>query len=357
MQDPYSTFTGIAVDPINNEVVLSDDNRFNLLVYDRAAKSEGVTRPRRKIGGPNTHIEFIAGVDLDPRRREIYTVNNDVVDQMVVISGDQNGDVTPVRILDVDHGAWGISLDLKNDEFAVSSQHSNRVALYRRTAQGRDKPVRLIQGPNTGLVDPHGVFIDGKNDEIFVVNQISSHKVRHGTRHRAFDPEVERQVSGRPLRPSTGRFVLPSITVYSRTADGDVTPLRTIQGHKTGLELPLGITVSTERNEIYVANGGGHSILVFDRTAEGDVAPIRRLEGPATGLRNPADVSIDAGNSELWVSNWGNHSATVYPLTARGNVQPLRVIRSAPAEAPLPGIGNPGAVAYDTKRGQLLVPN
>src|SRR2546428_6631981 len=35
VNDPYPTFAGIAVDPVNHEVVVSDENRFSLLVYDR----------------------------------------------------------------------------------------------------------------------------------------------------------------------------------------------------------------------------------------------------------------------------------------------------------------------------------
>ena len=53
----------------------------------------------------------------------------------------------------------------------------------------------------------------------------------------------------------------------------------------------------------------------------------------------------------------GNHRATVYSLTANGNVAPLRTIRSAPEDKLAQAIGNPGAVAYDSKRDEILVPN
>jgi hypothetical protein len=38
-------------------------------------------------------------------------------------------------------------------------------------------------------------------------------------------------------------------------------------------------------------------------------------------------------------------------------VPPLRTIRSAPADKLALAIGNPGAVAYDSKRQEILVPN
>jgi hypothetical protein len=68
-------------------------------------------------------------------------------------------------------------------------------------------------------------------------------------------------------------------------------------------------------------------------------------------------VYLDLVNDELWVANFGNHTATVYARDAEGDTPPLRAIRSAPADAPTPMIGNPHPVAYDTKRDEILVPN
>jgi len=53
----------------------------------------------------------------------------------------------------------------------------------------------------------------------------------------------------------------------------------------------------------------------------------------------------------------GNHSATVYSAQASGDVAPLRTIRSAPLGMRALAIGNPGAVGYDSKREEILVPN
>jgi hypothetical protein len=53
----------------------------------------------------------------------------------------------------------------------------------------------------------------------------------------------------------------------------------------------------------------------------------------------------------------GNHRATVYPIDADGDTPPLRTIRSAPNDKLAMAIGNPGAVGYDTKRQEILIPN
>jgi DNA-binding beta-propeller fold protein YncE len=353
INDPYPTFAGIAVDPVNHEVVVSDENRFSLLVYDRTLDMAGVAEPKRRITGHETRLEFICGVAIDPRSREIYTVNNDTMDNMIVFGADARGDAKPSRELKVDHGAWGISLDLQNEEVAITTQHINKISVYSRTAQGKDVPLRIVQGPATGLADPHGLVIDSKNNEIVVANHGSWHLEGTGSDARWFTGTDQ---IGR-LIPSTGRIDMPSITVYARTAQGDAAPLRKIQGPKTRLNLPSGVSVDAINHEIAVANDGGNSVLIFSRTAAGDVAPIREISGPATGLKNPSGVSFDLQHNELWVSNWGGHSANVYPRDAAGNVKPLRIIRSAPRDAPMPGMGNPGAVAYDAGRDQLLVPN
>ena len=355
IRDPYSVFSGISVDTLNDEVVIADDNLSNLLVYSRTLMSEGIAEPSRRIGGSKTRIDFICGVAIDPLSREIYTVNNDTQDNLLVFSHEQNGDAAPSRELKVDHGAWGVALDGDHNEVAITIQHINKISIYRKTAVGDEKPLRVIQGPTTGLADPHGIFIDSQNHEIFVTNHGSWHLVETGVSQSTEDWFSRLEIPS--LVPSRARFEAPSIRIYSRIANGDSAPLRTIQGPRTKLNLPLGIYVDRERNEIAVANDGGNSILFFDRTAHGDVAPVRTIEGLATDLKNPAGVFIDTKNDEIWVSNWGNHSATVYPRTATGNVAPLRTIRSAPRGVPLPGLGNPGAVAYDPKRDQLLVPN
>jgi hypothetical protein len=40
-----------------------------------------------------------------------------------------------------------------------------------------------------------------------------------------------------------------------------------------------------------------------------------------------------------------------------GNAAPLRILRGAPDDTPAPGSGNPGGIAYDPTREQILVPN
>jgi DNA-binding beta-propeller fold protein YncE len=215
--------------------------------------------------------------------------------------------------------------------------------------------LRFILGPHAELADPHGIYVDSEGNEIFVTN--------HGNlRETKTEEDIESRANSReeaalPLAPSTGKFVPPSVTVYPRMSQGDVPPLRIIQGSRTQLNLPLGITRDSVSGQIVVANSGGDSVLFFDAKASGNVAPVRVLKGRATNVQAPTGVLIDTPHNELWVTSWENHMTNVFPRMAEGNTAPLRYIRSAAKDAPPATFGTPGAVAWDPKRKEILIPN
>src|SRR5579871_52266 len=351
VSDPYPVFNGLAVDPVNNVVAMSDVNRKSLLSYDRTADStgRGITTPRRQVFGPLTNIGFIAGVMLDPQRREMYTVNNDIEDTMVVMPYDAQGNAEPSRILSIPHQAWGLAMSRTHDQIGITVELQEAVVFYKRDARNVVPPLRSIRGANTGLADPHGIFWDDRHNEIAVAN--------HGNYRGLIKDAGAGCVPTGTADPEGGAVLPSSITFYSGDAGGDVRPIRSVQGGKTQLDFPMGLSVDEEHDEFAVANNGGNSILVFSRTASGDVAPVRVINGEKTGINRPMGVVIDARNNELWVSNFGDHTALVFDRLANGDVAPKRIIRTAPAGTPTPGFGNPQTVAYDSTRDQLLVPN
>ena len=367
VQDPYPVFADIAVDPDSNLLAVADENKFSLRTYDRDLVASGVADPRTVLTGTKSGIDFVCGVAVDSVNKQIYTANNDTAADLMVFNYDSRGNVPPERVLTpASTGTWGIALDLPHDEVAVTIQHVNKVSVYRRLASGEEKPLRIIQGPDTGLSDPHGVAIDSQNNEIFVANHDSYHEVLSGEADRnAVTSRIARGTvtpgelapARLDLRPSKGKFVEPSISVYARTAKDDAAPLRVIQGPNTELSVPMKIFVDTVNNELFVANSGTSAILVFSRTASGNVAPNRKIQGPDTGLKKPVGLYVDTKNDEVWATNPELHTATVYSRTAQGNAKPLRTLRSAPDGAAAPGIGNPGGIAYDPVREQILVPN
>ena len=351
VSDPYAVFNGIAIDPENNLVALSDVNRKSLLSYWRATDSKRgeITAPRHQVFGPLTNVGFVAGILLDPERKEILAINNDIEDTMVVLPYEAQGNQPPARMLSVPHQAWGLAMSRTHNQIAITIEIQEAVVIYKRDAQNVEAPMRVIRGPNAGLADPHGIFWDDRHNEIGVAN--------HGNYRGLMKNEGGGCVPTGVAEPEAGAILPPSITIYSGDAAGDTKPLRTIQGEKTRLDFPMGLGDDPVHDEFAVANNGDNSVLVFARTANGDVAPIRFLAGAKTGINRPMGVAIDAVNDELWVSNFGDHTALVFDRNARGNVAPKRILRTAPAGTPTPGFGNPQTVAYDSKREQILVPN
>jgi len=367
IQDKYPAFAAIGVDPERNEVIVTDENLFQIIAYDRLENTPAAaeaSKPKRVLSGDNTLIEFQSGLYIDQKSGDIFAPNNDTVDTLVVFAQGGNGDVVPKRALHTPHGTFGIAVDEKRSEMFLTTQHDSTVVVFRKEANKDEAPIRLLQGDDTGLADPHGIAIDPK-DEVFFVANYGSRSLRRA------DQEIRAGVPGAgkgrdkgnwPLGreyaiPGSGSHAVPSISVHALSARGNDKPLRVIQGPRTQLNWPTGIVFDAERRELFVANDMGPSILVFDANASGDVAPKRVLKGTRTKLANPTAVALDTKNGELWVANFGGHSATAYPITAAGDTPPLRTIRSAPESAPSLMIGNPGALTYDSKRQQLLVPN
>lgn len=367
IRDPYSSYSSVAVDPVHNEVVLTDESLFNIMIYDRQTNtppSASMTEPKRMIGGLNTKIEFQCGLYIDPASGDIYAVNNDTVDTLVIFSRQAKGNVPPDRDLHTPHGTYGIAVDEEKQELFLTVQHDSAIVVYPKMAKKEDAPIRLLQGDKTMLADPHGIAIDAKNHLIFVTNHGSVHQNKPGDRPNSGSgggglPGSE----GKPNWPSnnsvagSGRNLPPSITVYPLDARGDTAPVRVIQGPLTQMDWPTGIVFDSQRNELYVANDMGNSVLVFSAAAVGNSAPVRVLKGPKTLIKYPTGVFLDAKNEELWVTNFGNHTATVYNPTAEGDTAPLRTIRSSPLGTEALDIGNPGALAYDSKREEILTPN
>lgn len=351
--DPYPAFNGIAVDAANGLVAMSDPNRKSLLVYDRmrGASQGDASVPIRQIVGPDTFLGMIAGIILDPQHQEIYTANNDIEDTVVVMPYGASGNVKPSRVFSVPHQAWGLALGDSAGQIAVTVEVQNTIVFYRRQVKSVEAPVRIIRGQATGLADPHGIYWDESHNEIGVANHGNFRGVAKNTGGGCAPSfVVEDEAEAGESRP-------PSIRIFAAAARDDAKPLRVIQGSRTGLDWPMGVAYDAQHDAIAVANNGDSSILIFGRNSNGDVAPLRVIRGDRTGISRPMGVAVDSQKGEIWVSNWGDHSALAFDSGARGNVAPKRIIRSAPAGTPTPGFGNPMALAYDSKRDQLLVPN
>ena len=366
MRDPSAAFSGVAIDLKNNEVVLTDENNFAIMSYDRMENTPPrakMSEPKRMIQGMEAYLEFNCSVYVDPGNGDIYSVNNDTLNWMTVFDRNVKGNSPPTRKLRAPHTVFGIAVDEEKQEILLAEQDDHAVVVFKKSAKEHESPVRVLQGGKTMMADPHGIAIDPKAKLVYVTNwgtnsqrpnigDPSVRPTRIGGVARSLWP-VERQyaVAG------SGKMMPPSITVYPKDAGGDIAPLRVITGPKTGLNWPTAIAVDPNHGELFVANDTADTVTVYKADASGDVAPIRVIKGPNTMVKNPTGIAYDTQHDELWVANFGSHAATVFKRDASGDAKPLRVIRSAPADQPAPMMGNPHTIAYDTKREEVLVSN
>ena len=348
IKDQYPSLSAVAIDAEENMLVVTDENLFQILEYDRRENTPPrarLTEPKRIISGPNTRAEMMCGVYIDPVTKEVYVLNNDTQNWLPVFPRDARGNATPSRYLAAPHGTFGIAVDEEKQEMFLTVQHENSVVVYRKQASGNEKPLRTIVGSDTQLEDPHGIALDIKNKLIFVSNFGNAHVLPEGSR------------GGRRIAEAYGKFEPPSITVYPLDASGNVKPLGIIEGPATMLNWPAHMALHETRQELFVANDADDSILVFRAGDKGNVAPIRMIKGPNTGIKNPPGIALDVKNGEISVASMGTHAVLFFPVIANGDVKPSRIIRAGPANQVALNIGNPGAVGYDSKRDQILVPN
>jgi len=246
--------------------------------YDLNAGMPGVPdTPKRTISGPATLLNRPAGLLVDSVHQEMYVANDvDVNAAVLVFPLSANGNVAPSRViqgpLTTLSGPIGLALDLAHNELIVVSYKNDdggSITTFQRTAQGNVAPIRTIQGPSTGFNRPQAVVADVLHNELIVANSY-------------FDNTAS----------------LGALLVFSRTATGDVAPIRVVTGANTGLCNPIGMTFDRMHDELFVTNAAANSacspsVVVFARSAAGNAVPLRKIgPGGNCDLNNPEGVAV-----------------------------------------------------------------
>ena len=281
--------------------------------------TNGDAAPSRTI---HTGLHSPHTLGLDRVHQELFVPNNNTPDENPAINiydlteGYPGYSDVPTRTIAgpaaLLNRTAGLLVDSVHQELFVANDLNTNAAImvFPLSANGNVAPIRILQGPQTTLVGPLGLALDLVHDELIIV----SYKTADGG----------------------------SITVFPRTASGDVAPTRTVQGPLTGFNRPQDVALDLNRDEMIVANSyfdspvSLGSLLVFPRLASGNVAPIRQITGPSTDLCNPIGLVLDAVHDELVVSNSAasgaacGRSVATFAATASGDVAPLRKVGPGP---------------------------
>lgn len=192
---------------------------------------------------------------------------------------------------------FSVALDSAGNIYAAN-ELSSSITVYAAGSSGNVSPTWQIVGSKTGLATPSGVAVDTSGN-IYATNGVND--------------------NGTPPY---------SVTVYPAGSNGNVTPSRTITGSKTGLSQPYSIAVDSSGN-IYVANagtcGGCETVTVYSSTQNGNVSPIRTISGSNTGFGN-GSIDVAWFGGRIYITSDYNRVG-IFPDTANGNnVAPTKSI-------------------------------
>ena len=164
--------------PLGAAEMVPGSGRFlpvSITVYDK--KARGNVPPLRMITGPNTQLNWPAGLFVDSERGELY-VANDGGGSILVFSTDAEGNAAPIRVLKGPRTKLSypssVFVDLKDDELWVANFGNHRATVYPRTAAGDTPPIREIRSAPDGTPAPTlantRITYDTKREQILAPN-------------------------------------------------------------------------------------------------------------------------------------------------------------------------------------------
>jgi hypothetical protein len=211
-----------------------------------------------------------------------------------------------------------IRYDAVHDEILVPNQFGQAILTFRGAADGEEPPIRVINGPSTGLQRPDRLDVDTVHNEILV-------------------PDIDR------------------ILVYPRTGNGDVAPIRMIHGPDTGLDTST-LAVDPVNNVIVASTG--KQLLIFNRTDEGNVKPKAVIAGPKTGITRINQIQMYPPKGLIIAAQPGGAGVEpkepvfigIWSIHDKGDVAPRWKLGG-----PKSGLKKPRGVALNPKHKELIV--
>jgi hypothetical protein len=233
-----------------------------------------------QVTGPDSQ-----SIAVDARGYE-YVMGGEAVPEVFVAAPRANGSprslysVSPVREFGTGQNGfapWPSTLATDNHGdvlVAVVKATGNAIEVYRGGASGSPVPVRTISGPRTGLGSCTGF---GACDQLSIAYSALTGRIYVAT-----------------STPAGAR-----ISVFAGRASGNVRPVRTIAGSRTGLigKVITGIADSQRTGEIYVLVKSAQfsapgSVEVFGRLANGNARPLRAFTDSASRFKDAEGIAV-----------------------------------------------------------------
>jgi DNA-binding beta-propeller fold protein YncE len=134
------------------------------------------------------------------------------------------------------------------------------------------------------------------------------------------------------------------IAVFDSNATGNPSPLKTIEGPKTGLVTPYYLAVDS-RGAIYVLNDevAKRTLYVFGAAQRGDVIPLLKFSESELPVANPLDIAFDRSSNSLIMI--GLSSSVIIPGGIRTRAVPTAKTFNLSGEKIAPGLDGSLAIS------------
>ena len=276
-------------------------NRGGASVLAFGTRASGNVAPVTKIAGPKTKLSMPDTLALDGSGY-IYTSDytSESATKVEVFGPNANGNVRPKRVVGGSKSnlgpTEGILVDPSGDLW-VSGILDNEITEYAPGAHGNVAPINTIAGGNTQLTNPKGLAMNAAG-QLYVVNTTSAilifAKGASGNASPAAWIAGSKTGLDSPYAiafDSTGRLLVADedvgILVFAKGATGNVAPSAII----TGLDNPTGV-VADAHDRIWVVDFGTNAIEEYAKNANGNATPLRTIQGQNTTLDQPLSLAL-----------------------------------------------------------------
>jgi len=239
-------------------------------------------------------------------------------------------------------------------------------------AKGVIVPAPIIQGPDTELTAPQGLYMDASG-KLWVADALAGNVgaimtwntpakdsgdfppdnvIQGPTQTELANPyDVAVDTAGNIYVANYDSAGTGQILIYPAGSSGDVAPTKEIGGANTGLLHPRSVCLDAIGN-VYVLDDKVNSIKVWHAGNTGNVAPDQTISGGSTQINNPLAIRVDP-NGLLWITCGATTSPNVaayllaFNTSGNGNVAPTTRIDSTQLQPQL-GLAGPSGLAFDT---------